>query len=224
MLLEPSASFSCALFAATYSPAGLALTLSAPLLQWLEFLRALLCANTPLLLLAIVFATTMYGMQMRLRALEQAPTPPCAADFLRLLRVLQATLDLLTTTQCSSQEALKDLRDELRALIAQLADDVGAIDADVAGITAHINILRSCLAVLANNLDRARSILGAGVECEDDGLEMGDEVELFWDVCEGDEEEVEEAVVEEVIDVEASDEMVEGWLEECGWPEECADA
>lgn len=216
MLLEPSASFSCALFTTTYSPASLAFTLSPFLLQWLELLLALLCANIPLLLSIIVFATMMYGMHIRLRALEQAPTSPSAADFLRLLGVLQTTLNLSTTTQSSSQEDFKSLRDNLLALITQLGDDMNLH-------ATHINILRNCLAVLANNLDRARSILGAGVQCEDDGLEMGGEVELSWDVCEDGEEEGEEAVVEEVIDVEASDEMVEGWLEECGWPEECED-
>ncbi|EAT80303.2 hypothetical protein HBI56_054950 [Parastagonospora nodorum] len=224
ILLEPSAIFSCALFAATYSPAGLAFSFSPSLLQWLDFLLAHLCANIPLLLSIIVCATMMYHHHVRLRALEQAPTSPSTTDFLRLLGVFRTTLRLLTIAQSSSQEALDDLRSDLLGLITQLGDDMTAVDTDVAAITTHINILRNCLAVLANNLDLARSILGADVPCDEDGLEMGDEVELFWDACEEDEDEGGDEMKEEGIDVHASDEMVEGWLEECEWPEECEDA
>jgi hypothetical protein len=47
-------------------------------------------------------------------------------------------------------------------------------------------------------------------------LTIGDEMEVFW--VEGDEmedEDGEDEVVEEVIDVEASDTLVARWLEKC---------
>jgi hypothetical protein len=73
---------------------------------------------------------------------------------------------------------------------------------------------------LENNVETTRILLGAGVaDDEDDGLTIGDEMEVFW--VEGDEMEEE---VEEVIDVEASDDLVARWLGRCAWPEECYDA
>jgi hypothetical protein len=111
-------------------------------------------------------------------------------------------------------------------MITALETDVTATDIDLAAATTHFNVLRKCFGVLESNLDMARQILGADIDVSDDGLDMGDDVEMFWNDGAGDDDDElsGKAVVEEEIDVGANDALVEGWLEGCWYPEECEDA
>jgi hypothetical protein len=229
-LLEPSVSFSCALFSATYSPAGLIFSLSPSLLEWLVFFWLLFRQHVVLLAFGIVFSTVIGWVHRHLSVLELAPTcPPPAVTPLHITRILdglQRILLALSLHQTDNQEALEDLSTSVRAMITALETDVTATDIDLAAATTHINVLRKCFGVLESNLEMARQILGADIDVSDDGLDMGDDVEMFWNDGAGDDDDElsGKAVVEEEIDVGANDALVEGWLEGCWYPEECEDA
>jgi hypothetical protein len=141
---------------------------------------------------------------------------------MRLCSTLEHFFVDLASSQNNTLEALEDLSTCLRAMLTALEEDITATDIDLAAATTHINILRKCFGVLESNLDMARQILGADIDVSDDGLEMGDDVETFWP---DDNNELSgEAVVDEEIDVGASDALVEAWLIDAWLPEECDDA
>jgi hypothetical protein len=127
-----------------------------------------------------------------------------------------------TLTNAAAQDALAALRADLERMLR----DMDAMDADIAALMARANLHMKTLDTLEGNVEHARRLLGVGVEESDSGgLEMGDDVEVFWgpEAWEGDGEAEGEAE-EEYIDVKATMELVWEWLEVCEWPEECYDA
>jgi hypothetical protein len=220
----PSANFSCALFTITYTPAGLAYTPSLLLHHWLIYLQALSSHIFLPLLYTIVFATTLYQIHARLRNLEAvASTPhPAPKDHSKhICAILHNTLRALVLTQSDIQEVVSKF--------SEFGEDMDAMDGDMAKIAERVNLVSKTLAVLENNVEMARGIIGTGVseeEDDDDGLDMGDDVEMFWledsGASEDGEEEVEEE--EERVDVRESNALVKDWLERCAWPDECYDA
>jgi hypothetical protein len=211
----PSANFTCAFFTTIYSPTdGITTTPSQLVTHWLVYLQSLFTATLPFLY-TLVFSTLTYHLTTtRLAALEAAsiPLPPPVDHTKSLLDVLRNTIKALTLTQ-------NDVLDIFTKLSA-IPSDLDAIGIDIHNLGARIHLVSKTLVGLENNVETTRILLGAGVaDDEDDGLTIGDEMEVFW--VEGDEMEEE---VEEVIDVEASDDLVARWLGRCAWPEECYDA
>jgi hypothetical protein len=132
-------------------------------------------------------------------------------------------LHLIFLHSNTTQEALEASSTSLRALINRLEADIIATDTDLTAATTHINVLPKCLAVLESNLDMARQILGTdlNIDISNDGLEMDDDVEMFWN----DEAESSDTGLEdEEIDAGHSDELVDAWLDKVWWPGECENA
>ncbi|KAL5118628.1 hypothetical protein ACEQ8H_003479 [Pleosporales sp. CAS-2024a] len=235
--LGPSITLSCALFRATYSPAGLDLALCPRLLTVCAFLQ------THMLVIAsiILFSTLLHRQSKRLAHVERAPRAP--PDYTpRMLALLRLILHVIRTTQSTARADLVHLADEMGAAIHMLQGDVTAIDEDIVSHTAHLNWMRNCIRVLDGNVECARVALDAVFpdDTSHHGVQFGDDVEVFLqlkeyerskrgDIIEVDKEEkvhmryaVEELDVEE-IDVEASNTFVGEWLEDCPWVEDMED-
>jgi hypothetical protein len=206
----PSANFSTPLFTIVYSPAGLAYTPSEFAIHWVVYLQSLFAASS-LPICAVVFSTLMYTLHTHLRAFEVAAPTPHSDHTTALAAVLRTTLHALRLTQTHLQST--------STALSHVEHDLDAIDTDIYALASRTNLVSQTLAVLQNNIEVARMLLGAGAAEDEDGLQMGDDVEVLW--AEGGEEDGDEngddemEVVEEVIDVEASDELVEAWLEDC---------
>jgi hypothetical protein len=218
MLLEPSVNFSSPLLTITYTPAGLEYTLPPLLANLLLVIQALVSALALPLCSIIVVA----WLHFRLASLESAPH---AANIKKMAGVLHTTLPALAATQKGLQEGVDALRGDFEKMMRQLGADMNEMDADIATLTARLNVQLKMLGALEGNLEQARLLLGAGVDVSDDGLEMGDDVEVFWpqEMSEAEDDKGGEEE-QKYIDIEASDELVWGWLEICEWPEECYDA
>jgi hypothetical protein len=221
ILPGPSATFSCLLFTTTYTSARLSYTPSLLLSHILATLQALFSRSHLPILYTLVFATTLYTIHMRLCSLEgaaQTPQPVPKDHTKHLVGILRNTLQALKITQDDMHEVVR--RFEV------LGEDMDGMDGDMMRIVQRVNLVSKTLAVVENNVEVARDLLGTGAGGSEDGWEMGDDVQVFWLVSDGVSEDGEENMVEEdmVTDVGESDVLVEGWLERCSWPEECHDA
>jgi hypothetical protein len=148
---------------------------------------------------------------------------PISLDhFDRLLAIVQHILLAFSTTQTTTQEALETLSKDLRALISSLDADIATLDETFTPqLRLHLGVLTS----LEQNLDQARILLGAGVEVDgsEAGLDVGDDMQTFWPEDEANSEPGDDDEVDEPTDVEASDELVFGWLGRIADPDECWD-
>jgi hypothetical protein len=207
---EPSANFSTPLFTIVYSSAGLAYTPSEFAIHWLVYLQSLFAASS-LPICAVVFSTLMYTLHTRLRAFEVAAPTPHSDHTTALAAVVRTTLHALHLTQTHLHST--------STALSHVEYDLDAIDTDIHALASRTNLVSQTLAVLQNNIEVARMLLGAGADEDEDGLQMGDDVEVFWvdggDVDGDEDRDGEMEVVKEVIDVQASDGLVEAWLEEC---------
>lgn len=241
-LQEPSASFSSSFLNITYSSDSFSYICSSAISSWFEFCWMLFGVCFWPTISVIVFASTTLHLHRRLVALETVsakPTHPISpSHFNRLLAILQRILLALSTTQTTIQEALDLLAHDLDALKAQLEEDtsdlralIASLDADIATLdetfTPQLRLHLGVLTSLEHNVNQARILLGAGVDVDgsEAGLDVGDDMETFRPEEDGgaNSELGDDEVVDEPIDVEASDELVLEWMGRIAEPLECGD-